>query len=82
MARWIEPFINYGPDCNRATPFYDAALALGRRARELLSPEGVQEPRARLPSLYFSSNSFLRHEPPLLAFTALRELRSNQLEKM
>jgi hypothetical protein len=46
VTRWFEPFINYGPghDCNRATPFYDATLILGRRARELLSREGVQEP--------------------------------------
>jgi hypothetical protein len=44
VARWFEPFIDYGPDCNRATPFYDATLVLGRRVRELLSREGVQEP--------------------------------------
>jgi hypothetical protein len=44
VTRWFEPFIDYGPDCNRSAPFYDATIVLGRRARELLSREGVKEP--------------------------------------
>lgn len=44
MTRWFEPLIDYGPDFNRFTPFYDATIVLGRRARELLSREGVKEP--------------------------------------
>ena len=44
MTRWFEPFIDYGPDCNHSVPFYDATIVLGRRARELLSREGVKEP--------------------------------------
>lgn len=44
VARWFEPFIDYGPDCNRSAPFYDATIVLERRARELLSRKGVKEP--------------------------------------
>ena len=44
MTRWLEPFIDYGPDYNRATPLYDATIAVGCRARELLSREGAKEP--------------------------------------
>lgn len=44
VTRWFEPFIDYGPDCNRSAPFYDATIVLGCRARELLSREGVKEP--------------------------------------
>ncbi|KAN0132441.1 hypothetical protein V8E53_009867 [Lactarius tabidus] len=35
VTRWLEPFIDYGPDCHRTTPLYDATIALGRHAREL-----------------------------------------------
>lgn len=48
VTRWFEPFIDYGPDCNRSAPFYDATIALGHRARELLSREGVKEPEVSL----------------------------------
>jgi hypothetical protein len=44
VTRWFEPFIEYGPDCSRSAPFYDATIVLGRRARDLLSREGVEEP--------------------------------------
>ncbi|KAI9456854.1 hypothetical protein BJY52DRAFT_1275024 [Lactarius psammicola] len=40
VTRWLEPFIDYGPDYDRATPLYDATIALGRHARELLSRRG------------------------------------------
>jgi len=40
VTRWLEPFIDYGPDYHRATPLYDATIALGRHARELLSRLG------------------------------------------
>jgi hypothetical protein len=71
VARWFEPFIDYGPDCNRSAPFYDATIVLGRRARELLSREGIKEPeisrRANcvnaLPPTFLSGNDFSRHEP-------------------
>ena len=57
VTRWFEPFIDYGPDWNRSAPFYDATIVLGRRARELLSREGVNEPeisrRADRVTLYF-----------------------------
>jgi hypothetical protein len=43
VTRWLEPFIDYGPDYNRATPFYDATIALGRHARELYSRRGGVE---------------------------------------
>ena len=36
-----DPVIDYGPDCDRATPFYDATLVLGLRVREPLTHEGV-----------------------------------------
>lgn len=71
VTRWFEPFIDYGPDCNRSAPFYDATIALGRRARELLSREGVKEPEVSLRAggvsallTHFSACiGFLRHEP-------------------
>ena len=50
QVRWFEPFIDYGPDCDRATTLYDATLVLGHRARELLSREGVREPEGLLAS--------------------------------
>jgi hypothetical protein len=57
VTRWFEPFIDYGPDCNRSAPFYDGTIVLVRRARELLSREGVKEPevsrRADCVTLYF-----------------------------
>jgi hypothetical protein len=43
VTRWFEPLIDHGPDCNRSAPFYDAAIVLVRRVRELLSREGVKE---------------------------------------
>jgi hypothetical protein len=46
VTRWFEPFIDYGPDSDRFTPLYDATIALGRRARELLSRSGTKEPEA------------------------------------
>jgi hypothetical protein len=45
VTRWLEPFIDYGPDYHRTTPLYDATVALGRRARELFSEKGgISEP--------------------------------------
>ncbi|KAI0245794.1 hypothetical protein BJV78DRAFT_248827 [Lactifluus subvellereus] len=44
VTRWLEPFVDYGPDYNRATPLYDATIAVGCRARELFSREGAKEP--------------------------------------
>ncbi|KAH9029333.1 hypothetical protein EDB83DRAFT_2526189 [Lactarius deliciosus] len=41
VTRWLEPFIDYGPDYHRETPLYDATIALGRHARELSSRRGV-----------------------------------------
>jgi hypothetical protein len=70
VTRWLEPFIDYGPDCNRATPLYDATIALERRSRELLSRRGVNELEAswqadsvsrNLPPLCFACILFLRH---------------------
>jgi hypothetical protein len=44
VTRWFEPFIDYGADSNRKTPFYDATIALGYRVRELLSRRDAKEP--------------------------------------
>jgi hypothetical protein len=46
VTRWLEPFIDYGPDYNRTTPLYDATIALMCRARELLTRRGAKEPEA------------------------------------
>lgn len=43
VTRWFEPFVDFGLDCNRSAPFYDATIVLVRRARELLSRKGVKE---------------------------------------
>ena len=59
MTRWLEPFIDYGPDCNRATPLYDATIALERRARELLSRRGANELEAT-----WQADSVSRNLPP------------------
>ena len=40
VTRWLEPFIDHGPDYLRATPLYDATIALGRHARELFNRQG------------------------------------------
>jgi hypothetical protein len=70
VTRWFEPSIDYGPDCNRSAPFYDATIVLGRRACELLSGKGVKEPEvsrrancvnAILPT-FSACIGFLRHE--------------------
>ena len=47
MARWLEPCIDYGPGCTRATPLEDAAIALKHRAYELLSRKGAHELEVR-----------------------------------
>jgi len=44
VTRWFEPFIDYGVDSNRKTPFYDVTVALGYRVRELLSRRDAKEP--------------------------------------
>ena len=45
VTRWLEPFIDYGPDYARATPLHGATIALGRHARELFNRrEGFKEP--------------------------------------
>lgn len=78
VTRWFEPSIDYGPDCNRSAPFYDATIALGRRARELLTREGVKEPEvsrradrvsALLPTFH-RVHWLLTIRTPFLAFTA------------
>ncbi|KAI0316604.1 hypothetical protein OF83DRAFT_1292686 [Amylostereum chailletii] len=33
IARWFEPFLDYGPDYKRAAPFHDATLTLSRHVR-------------------------------------------------
>jgi len=68
VTRWFEPFIDYGPVCNCPAPPYDATIVLGRRARELLSREGVNEPEVS------------QRADCLLQY--LRELRFDQLMKM
>jgi hypothetical protein len=77
VTRWFEPFIDYGPDCNRSAPFYDATIVLGHRARELLSREGVKEPEASRRADYVNAllATFLRvhwllTRTPFLASTA------------
>ena len=40
VTRWLEPFIDYGPDYHRETPLYDATIALGRHAHELFNQRG------------------------------------------
>ena len=45
VTRWLEPFIDYGLDYHRATPLYDATIALGRYARDLFNKKGrITEP--------------------------------------
>ncbi|KAH9992219.1 hypothetical protein BJV74DRAFT_834975 [Russula compacta] len=44
VTRWLEPFIDYGPDYIRDTPFFDATIVLGCRTRELFSRGGVSQP--------------------------------------
>jgi len=68
VTRWFEPFIDYGPDYNRETPFYDATIALGCRVRELFSRRDVKLAEASL-----RANSLLEF---------LRENRSQGLLKM
>ncbi|KAH9173731.1 hypothetical protein EDB89DRAFT_1957396 [Lactarius sanguifluus] len=71
VTRWLEPFIDYGPDYHRATPLYDATIALGRHARELfLRREGVKE----------SPGASLMRDKNLMRL--LREHRSGELRKM
>ena len=48
MTRWFEPFIDYGPDHNRETPFYDATIALECRVRELFSRRDAKLAEASL----------------------------------
>jgi hypothetical protein len=43
VTRWFEPFVDYGPDHNSATPLHDATIALRHRACELLSRGGAKE---------------------------------------
>jgi hypothetical protein len=78
VTRWFEPFIDYGPDCNRSAPFCDATIVLGRRARELLSRKGVKEPEisrradcvsALLPT-FLRVHWLLTTRTPFLASTA------------
>ncbi|KAH8984001.1 hypothetical protein EDB86DRAFT_3084941 [Lactarius hatsudake] len=71
VTRWLEPFIDYGPDHHRATPLYDAMIALGRHARELfLRRGGVKE----------SPGTSLMRDRNLMRL--LREHRSGELKKM
>ncbi|KAH9016132.1 hypothetical protein EDB85DRAFT_2021856 [Lactarius pseudohatsudake] len=71
VTRWLEPFIDYGPDYHRATPLYDATIALGRHARELfLRRGGVKE----------SPGTSLMRDKNLMRL--LREHRSGELKKM
>ncbi|KAA1476276.1 hypothetical protein DENSPDRAFT_502718 [Dentipellis sp. KUC8613] len=46
VARWFEPFVDYGPDCHRAQPFHDASVVVARHVRTdrtLADPEGALE---------------------------------------
>ena len=44
VTRWLEPFIDYGPDYDRATPLHSATITLMHHARELfIWREGVKE---------------------------------------
>ncbi|KAN0132431.1 hypothetical protein V8E53_009857 [Lactarius tabidus] len=47
VTRWLEPFIDYGPNYHCTTRLYDAPIALGRHARELFNRRGdIKEPTA------------------------------------
>ncbi|KAN0130512.1 hypothetical protein V8E53_011598 [Lactarius tabidus] len=51
VTRWLEPFIDCGPDYHRTTPLYDATIALRRHARELepaMSPNNCANNLMRL----------------------------------
>ena len=94
MTRWLEPFIDYGPDYNRATPLYDATIAPKCRARELLTLRGAKEPAASwradsvsrilVPLLLLTHwHLMTRHEPWYFQLLQLlRENRSGDLAKM
>ena len=94
MTRWLEPFIDYGPDYNRAIPLYDATIALKCRARELLTLRGAKEPAASwradsvsrilVPLLLLTHwHLMTRHEPWYIQLLQLlRENRSGDLAKM
>ena len=43
VARWLEPYIDYGAGATRTTPLQDAAISLRHRACELLSRKGAHE---------------------------------------
>jgi hypothetical protein len=78
VTRWFEPFVDYGPDCNRSAPFYDATFVLGRRTRELLSRKGVKEPEvsrrvdcvSTLLPTFLRVHRLLTTQTPFLASTA------------
>ena len=40
VTRWLEPFIDYGPNYRGTTRLYDAPIALGCHARELFNRRG------------------------------------------
>ena len=45
VTRWLEPFIDYGPNYHGTTRLFDAPIALGRHARELFNRRGgIKEP--------------------------------------
>ncbi|KAF8261961.1 hypothetical protein EI94DRAFT_1744836 [Lactarius quietus] len=45
VTRWLEPFVDCGPDYHRVTPLHDVTIALGRHARELFNRRaGNKEP--------------------------------------
>ncbi|KAI9456860.1 hypothetical protein BJY52DRAFT_1379845 [Lactarius psammicola] len=71
VTRWLEPFIDYGPDYHRTTPLFDATIALGRHARELFTRRGyIRE----------SCVTSVIREKNLMQL--LREHRSRELRKM
>jgi len=74
VTRWLEPFIDYGPDYHRSTPLYDAPIALGRHARELFNRRGGSKEPALFSTM--RANNLMR----LLCEHRSGELRNMQRE--
>ena len=72
VTRWLEPFIDYGADYDRATPLHGATIALGRHARELFNRRGgVQE--AMMFSTMQANNVSASQTPRLTCTNAERD---------
>lgn len=74
VTRWLEPFIDYGPNYHNATRLYDAPIALGRHARELFNRRGSVKEPAMFSTM--RANNLIR----LLCETRARELKNMQRE--